>query len=110
MAVWIPNTSGGNHTVGETHAPRQRGWNAIVAVPGKQAADSSDRVPHARRGRTNIQKEQQGNFQAARHDYEHQKSAEKSAEPCKTKAAEQQMPRVGKKFGGAFQHMVKPRA
>ncbi len=102
---------GGNHTLRERHPPWPvpgRGLT-VVAVSGKQAADSADRVTHARRGRTNIQKQQQRNFQAARHDYKRQKSAEKSAEPCKTKATEQQIPRVSKEFGGTFQNVIEPR-
>src|SRR6266404_5764109 len=110
MAVGIPNTSGGDHAVGETHAPRQRGRNAVVAIAGNQAADSADGVANAGRRRTNIQKEQERNFQAARHYHQRHKSAQESAEPRKSIAAKEQIPRVGEKLAGTLQDVVEPRA
>src|ERR1700686_2079173 len=109
MAYGVPNTSSGHNAVGEPHAPRERGRNAVVAVPGKQAPDASDGVAHASRRRTNIQKQQQRNFQAPRHNHQRDKSPEESPEPRKSKPAKQQIPRIGKKLARTLQHMIKPR-
>ncbi len=54
--------SGGDNSIGETHAPGQRRWNAVIAVTGDEAADAAESVADCSGGRGDIEHLENGNF------------------------------------------------
>src|SRR4029077_4171356 len=99
-----------NQPVWKTHAPRKRSRNAIISIAREQAANAADGVADSCRRRTDIQKFEQRNFQPARQNDERNKSAQKTAKPGETIAAEELRPRVCKELMRTLKNVVKPGA
>ena len=68
----------------KTHAPRQGGRNAVVAIAGEQTANPSDGIAERARRRTGIQKSHQRKSGTLAEKKERSKAAEKPAKPGKT--------------------------
>src|SRR5713101_7222729 len=83
MGLGVPNTSSGHKPVREAHAPRQGCWYSIIAVPRKQTANPSNRVPHRRFRGARVHEIQRRNSKRLRQKNQRYKAAKEPAEPGK---------------------------
>src|ERR1700675_4955159 len=98
------NAIGGwNHAIGEAHAPGKRSGPTVVAVTGKEAADSADGVTERRRRRARVEKFQQRKLRSSAEQQHGSEAAEEATKPREAIAAEKEVKWIGKKFCGRFQ-------
>ena len=50
----------GDESVRKAHAPRKGGWDSVVTIAGKKAADAANAISEGRGGRANIENCQEG--------------------------------------------------
>src|ERR1700749_2689443 len=77
---------GGHKAVWKCHAPGQRGWFAVIAVTGDEAADASDGITHGRSGAGKIKHGKCADTVAPRDDQQRSNAGDEASEPGKAAA------------------------
>src|SRR5690348_6102187 len=101
---------GGDKPIRKTHAPRKLRRDAVVAIAGEQASDTSDGVTDTGRRRTDIQKLEQRNPCPARQNNQSKETAQKTAKPRETVTTDDLWPWIREEFMRIFKNMIEPRA